>query len=329
MTNLFLLSFLLAVTIVCATERSECPAAEIDNLCNGVQSNEFSQVSAFLGKWSEYPEVLNSGICGGLSPLALAAAMGHLSIVETLLMLENVIDVNWNGDGTALMMAASEGHTAVVELLLKTKGIDVNVIEHSTGGNALQAAAVLGYDEIVRQLLAIPGIDTNQPSNEGFSPLMLAVRGGRAEVVSLLLNEDSVDINAIDNAGDNALTMALSASRGDIASSLLKSAKMVDPNHKNNAGFTPLMICSLLGLVSSVDDLLHNNVDVNIKGNDGWTSLLYAIVKGHTNITKLLLTVPDIDVDAECAQGWTATSLATHLQHSDMIEALEEVETAY
>jgi len=325
--SLLLVFSLLALTL--ASGQKECPAEAMDALCNGVQSNDFSKVSEFLGEWSTASDVLNSGLCGGISPLALAAAMGHVGIVETLLMLDGVIDVNLNVGGTALMMATSEGQTAAVELLLKHKNIDVNIVEPSTGGNALQAAALLGHADIVKQLLKKSDVDVNWPSNDGISPLMMAARGSHVEVVDLLLADDRVDINVVDNSNSNVLTTVLGVGNGAIAITVLDSPKLVNVNQQNDAKLTPLMQSSLMGLTSVVDSLLHKNADVNVKGKDDWTALLYAIAKSHTEVVRLLLTVEGIDVNAECTQGWTASTLANHLQLNEIIDMLEAIEIAY
>jgi uncharacterized protein len=327
MTILLLCFVLSVIGLSLAVQRKECPAAELDKLCNAIQSNHFSTVSAFLGEWSDAAEVMNAGVCGGMSPLSLAAAMGHISIVETLLMLDKAVDVNYNEGGTALMLAASEGQSDVVALLLKSEGIDVNMIEVSTGGSALQAAALLGHVDIVSQLLQVSDVDVNIQSTEGYSPLMMAARGGHVAVVERLLKEDAVNIGLVDNAGENVLTSTASTGNHVIVSSILKSSKLVDVNHQNNADFSALMLASLLGHTSIVDDLLHKNADVNAKGKDDWTALLYAIAKGHTDIVKLLVTVENLDVNAECAQGWTASTLATHLEYAAILDLLEMVET--
>ena len=322
MTTLLLSCLLLyLIGVISASERKECPALELDKFCNAVQGNDFSTVSEFLGQWSD-ANIMNAGTCGGISPLSLACALGHVHIVDTLLMFNNVVDVNYNEGGSALMMAVTEGQNDIVKILLQVKGIDVNLVEASTGGSALQAAALLGHVDIVKQLLEVEGIEVNSQSSEGYSPLSMAARAGYADVVELLLNEDRVDINLVDNAGDTVLTTVASTGQQAITSLILKSTKGSDVNHKNTAGFTALMLSSLLGYTSIVEDLLQQNADVNMKGKDEWTALLFAIAKGHADIVKLLVTVSDV-------QGWTASTLATHLQHTDILDMLESIETAY
>lgn len=327
--NVLLLCVVSLIGVILGAEVKLCPNSELDKFCNGIQSDDFSTVSAFLGEWSDSPEIMNTGLCGGMSPLSLAAAMGHASILETLLMLDQVVDVNFNDGGSALMMAVSEGQNEIVELLLKVKDIDVNLVETSTGGSALQAAALLGHTDITRQLLLKEGVEVNRQSREGYSPLMMAARGGHVGVVKLLLQHDSVDMNLEDNIGDTALTAAATAGQHAIVSLILQSLKKVDINHQNNDRFTALMLSSLLGHTASADALIRKHANVNLKGKDDWTAILYAIAKGHTDIVKVLLTVSDLDLNSECVQGWTASTLATHLQHAEILELLEATETAF
>ena len=329
MKMLLLYLSLSLIVLSVAEEARECPASEINILCNGIQSNDYSSVSRFMGEWGDSSGILNAGLCGGISPLSLAAALGHEDIVEMLLMIDGAVDVNFNDGGTALMHAANEGNNDVVHILLKAKNIDVNLAETTTGGTALQAAALNGHLNIVRQLLNVSNINVNSQSNDGYSALMMAARGGHNEIVDLLLDTESVDATLVDGKGDTVLTSTLVANNPDIASSIANSAKPINVDSKNNDGFTALMISALLGHSAIVADILRRDVNVDVKGNDNWNALLYAVAKGHADIVRQLLSVEGIDIDAECAQGWTALSLATHLQHSDIIDLLESFETAF
>ena len=85
------------------------------------------------------------------TPLFLACCFELFSSLDDLTTLKNV---NWNQRNheghTALQVAAARGHIEVVEKLLAA-GADVNAISNR-GGTALQAAAARGHIEVVEKL---------------------------------------------------------------------------------------------------------------------------------------------------------------------------------
>ena len=115
----------------------------------------------------------------------MAAAEGHLAVVQLLLHKEAQIDQISQLHGSALSAAASRGRVEVVQYLLE-KGANVNVVG-GPHGNALQAATWVGKPTIVEALLGA-GADINARGDGDCTALHIAAFAGHANVIRSLLN---------------------------------------------------------------------------------------------------------------------------------------------
>lgn len=104
---------------------------------------------------------------------------------------------------TALMIAVDAGHVDVVKTLISGKA-DINATSTKDGFTALHLAASQADLETCRLLLDA-GASLGLGSNDGTTPLMVAVKGSY-DVVSLLL-ERGAPINSQNKLGETALMM--------------------------------------------------------------------------------------------------------------------------
>ncbi|RKK08293.1 hypothetical protein BFJ68_g17270 [Fusarium oxysporum] len=117
---------------------------------------------------------------GGTTPLHLAAARGHLSIVE-MLRTEMPLDLKDDYGCTPLCCAAKGGHTAVVELLLKS-GADISV------GDPLEWAMMELRVEAVKLLLEwSPSPFITVRHLERAAQICLPTNTGKDSLLSLIL----------------------------------------------------------------------------------------------------------------------------------------------
>ena len=196
---------------------------------------------------------VNQAANDGFTPLYNASWDGHTDIVKLLLAAPG-IDVNQaNNNGfTPLSIASQEGHVEVVKLLLAV-GADVNQADNLYGRTPLYWASFQGHVEVVKLLLAAPGIDVNQAANNGYTPLFIASQEGLAEVVSMLLADPRVDIYS-------TLFVACRSIDGDqsaVVRRLLRVPDM-DPNTRDERGFTPLMIATFYDKANIVSILMED-----------------------------------------------------------------------
>lgn len=98
----------------------------------------------------------------------------------------------------ALVVAAEMGDISVVNTLLKN-GANPDITDREAGDTALVRAAGRGSFEIVRLLFAYDA-DLDLEDKSGETPLIKAVRAGHLEVVKFLV-ENKADLELTDYAG--------------------------------------------------------------------------------------------------------------------------------
>lgn len=142
----------------------------------------------------------------GVTPIM--NAVGHMPIEIIKMMLEKgaKLDAANNDKMTPLHWAAYRGNVAAIELFLE-KGANINAVSENVmglGGTPLHNGAK--SPEVVKLLVA-KGLSVNAQNEKGFTPLMIASRGGAVEAVKTLL-ELKADANLKNNEGKKAHQIA-------------------------------------------------------------------------------------------------------------------------
>jgi len=123
--------------------------------------------------------------------------------------------------------------------------------------NILHAAASSGNEDLLIFLLS-EGLDINNPTEEGWTPLFIATRDGRAEAAKLLIYKQA-NINVQTDLGATALLMAVT-----------------QPFESEKARLDLL------------EYMLKRGADTTVTDIYGHTPLYYAEKQGKTEITALL-----------------------------------------
>ena len=127
----------------------------------------------------------------GFSPFLIAVGLGKVEVAACL--VEHGIDVNevTPRGTTALMLAAAQGHISMVNWLLNN-GADVS-LQNESHANVLSYALQLFegservLNDIVKFLLAHNADMENVEDELGFTPLMFAAQKGYFSIVKLLV----------------------------------------------------------------------------------------------------------------------------------------------
>lgn len=138
----------------------------------------------------------------GTTPLYIACAKNHTSVVHSLLQLPQ-IDPNAAREGgfTPLYVAAQEGRSLVIQELLQDDRVDVN-LGNSANTTALFVACYAAKLEAVQLLLQDDRVDVNRARTDGSTPLWKAAECGHMAVVKWLIGSGrTLDARAKSNKG--------------------------------------------------------------------------------------------------------------------------------
>jgi ankyrin repeat protein len=204
---------------------------------------------------SKFPPLANGKGTEAPTALVLAAAGGHLAVVEYLLRSGAAVNITGAAQGTCALALAAEGHhPEVVDVLLRA-GADVEC-KDECGQTALMRA-VVG--------MRLPSW---MPSHEAGRPSLLERLGaGRA-------------------AASQAYEAPLSDFQVQVINLLLRAG--ADLNSQDKEGQTALALAASEGALDVVKGLLQAGVDVSIKDKNGKTPLARAYRSGQLKVVEVL-----------------------------------------
>lgn len=172
------------------------------------------------------------------------------------------------------------------------------------------------------------GSNTNEPTSE-WNPLLRSVydddvAGTRAAIAS------GCNVHDRSHLSFNALHLAALLNRHEIGRILLKSSVDINSVSENRGlahdGSSALMLAAGRGHIQFVRLLLRKGVNYNLQNVHGFTALHRAVCKQQTEVVRMLLDMPNIDIQAVTSQNNTARRLADLYRDADIMEMLEEAE---
>lgn len=232
----------------------------------------------------------------------------------------------------------------------KSKRHLLNSIDIQSGRLPITAAFTANKSDCIAHLCRIGGIDFNLQDEHGDSGLFLAVQNqdsfeddiGLSRLLEVVFESGNylhpIDFSQVDAEGRNALHVAI-AETNDVDDGLANSALVLrhntrtagvlNVNHTDSGGSSflhylatyfvdPIRTTDLIpeGVVQDLTYVLSQpQLDVNLANNMGQTPLWVASWVGNEEITRALLQVNDIDVDA--ADEWGRTPLLACLEAHD------------
>jgi hypothetical protein len=152
-------------------------------------------------------------------PIAAAARLGFVALIDTLVSLGCPFDQRGSGLRCALGSAAFAGSAPGVAKMIEL-GVDLDTIDES-GQTPLHYAAAGGYVGVARQLLDA-GANPNIKHNSGYSPLHVACTRDVEDIASALLSAGA-DPDLKNDYGKDAWEWSLGCGAVGVMSALEKA----------------------------------------------------------------------------------------------------------
>ncbi|OUR94805.1 hypothetical protein A9Q84_16990 [Halobacteriovorax marinus] len=257
---------------------------------------------------------------GGSNALLVASYYGHKEIVR-LLLARPEIKVNQRNsflNASALYYAASEKRLGVLRLLLNHPNVDVNLIDNE-GYSVLAKAAVNNFQAGVKAILQHLKIDINLSNTINIRTAFIhSVISSKVEIVKILLNQPSLDINKVDDQGLTALDYAIKLGFQEIES-LIRA---------QSAGI-PADTTAFDAVVSGDIELFKrflklDNYNINQVNVDGYSHLELAIINNHNDIVKIILALPEIDLERKNSYDQNLLMIAAEYGYLEIVKSIIE-----
>ncbi|XP_048247528.1 uncharacterized protein LOC124148073 [Haliotis rufescens] len=249
----------------------------------------------------------------GNSLLNLACWGGNMTIVQHLLPDSNINQRGRNGS-TPIMVAAVFGHKSVFDFL-ESEGADLSLAD-TTGNSLLHLTCVGGNMTIVQHLLSDSNI--NQRGMNGCTPIMVAAVNGHKSVFDFLESEGA-DLSLVDTDDNSLLNLCCAEGNMTIVQHLLSESNI---NQRGMKGRTPIMVAAFKGHNLVFNFLEPEGADLSLVDTDGNSLLHLACVGGNMTIVQHLL-LSDSNINQRGMNGWTPIMFAAFQGHKSVLDFLE------
>lgn len=284
------------------------------NIAKVILSNSFShetavdEVATFVLGCTKYPLKTPRGQADFLGPLHFAAVYDLKELVALAASFQHPIFRSPSNRQLALRLACRRGDYRRVEALIALPDTDINMRDEADGWTALMEASNEGHVEIVQLLLEVSDIDINAADAAGWTALHLASMWGRSKAVKALVKAPGIDVNARNALGSTALIEAAIDGDNETVQTILE-VPMVDVNASALA--SALDHASAMGYEDIVRMLLAMpDVNVNARNAKGLTCLGWASRRRHRAVVAILLDAPGIRADCVDDNGCTPLKYA-------------------
>lgn len=165
--------------------------------------------------------------------------------------------------------------------------------------------------------------------SNGFTPLIDCIRNKRFEVADFIISQPSTDFNLLDNAKLVMPAFMHASQRRNI--SMMKKLIAAGANYHitakgKNKGNSALLIAAWDNALNIIKFLLETpslNISPNQADGNGFTPLIKAAIKGHTEVVEYLLSLR-VDRYIRDKHDKSAYDYAVEKKHKSIIRLLEQ-----
>ncbi len=177
-------------------------------------------------------------------------------------------------------------------------------------------SAINRDDDRAVQSLLQRGFDPNTRNPKNLHGLFLALREPSPKVAQLLIKAPKIDLNPITEDGETPLMMAVFKGHIDLAVQMIDKGADV-----NQPGWAPLHYAATSGNVQLIKILLENHAYIDAESPNKTTPLMMAAHYGTPGAVKLLLE-EGADVSLKNDLGLTAIDFAQNAKKQDSVDVI-------
>ncbi|CAH1131964.1 unnamed protein product [Ceutorhynchus assimilis] len=224
-----------------------------------------------------------------VTPLHLAAKLGNVAILKSVLTKYTDVNIQTDQGLTPLILIAREGHIQCVHFLLRC-GAKVSLCDNVNLMTAVHYSAKNGHFQCLTFLLHNTEDQSvvNMVDRQQRTALMLAVSGNHTECVQVLLR-CGADPNIVDTDEHSCLFRAVVNGQYDVVQLLLSNKAEVKTRDVNGKTVLHLAAaCGHLTCLLLIMDYMSKD-DILSKDNQDCTVLHWACYHGHDQCVEHLL----------------------------------------
>lgn len=243
----------------------------------------------------------------GMTPIQVAAAAGHLDVIENLVQEFRadagaaMEDAQRRGFASAryylgeylVSMAVKSDDPSELDRVMRYEPSVLHA-EYRDGTSYLGYAVVTNKTRLLRYVLQ-QGVSPNARDSSGMPLLAIAIEHNSSEDTVRALVNAGASLDTVDSCWRTVLHWAASGGKKELVAYLLDRDAPLDP--VDIEGRTPLMKAILAGDDEAVEMILDRSPDVHIVDNDGRTALHHAVSKlGDEGFSRLLEVTDAVDL---------------------------------
>eukprot|EP00055_Hartaetosiga_balthica_P001907 m.2231 g.2231 ORF g.2231 m.2231 type:complete len:368 (+) comp1740_c0_seq1:54-1157(+) len=225
---------------------------------------------------------VNKACRSGNTALHTVAKSGHVDVAKTLLARGAMYDAKNIQNETPLSLAAAHGHISIIALFYS---LNMETLQASWTGNELMWAAAHNNLGEAKSLIARVDNAAEQ-DHMGQTALHWAARSGALDTFNFLITQGH-SINDQSSNGWTPTFYAAYFGQVHILQRIVELGGNF--NEKDKLGWTPVMWAAAGGDPSAIEFIKDNGGDVHKQENHGWTPLMMAVASNKIAASKYLL----------------------------------------
>ena len=239
----------------------------------------------------------------GMTPLMIACYSNSYSAAKLLLERGSQVDIQDGFGRTALYYAVAKKNTKIAKILLQhdaSLGFVIDSLE--------KEVCLMEPYSVLENLVSMKIVDS-----QGNTPITFAALQECDEILAVLLANEQNDVNTLNKIGESPLLIVLKWLGNEKPKSIVRfhSQKIIgSPNP--------------LAMERRATGLVAHGADTSVKDSDGNTPLILAIMKGFTDLVKLILERDKSTVNTVNRSGTTALLVALRIKQTQTVKLLLE-----